>query len=153
MGNQMKMQNTVSANDVAAEILNHKSPITAMKLQKLLYYCQAWSLVWDEEPLFSDKIEAWVNGPIVPNIYQLHKGLFEISEWKHGNKEKLQEFQKETIKSVVDYYGDKPAQWLSDLTHLEDPWKNARKGLADSERGNQEITLASLAEYYGSLPQ
>lgn len=144
-------KNIVSANDVAAEILDILPSVTAMKLQKLLYYCQAWSLVWDEAPLFSEKIEAWVNGPIVPPIYQLHKGLFEISGWKHGNKENLQEFQKETIQAVIKYYGDKSGQWLSDLTHLEDPWRNARKGLADSERGNKEISHASLAEYYGSL--
>ena len=144
-------KNIVSASDVASEILDILSSVTAMKLQKLLYYCQAWSLVWDEVPLFSEKIEAWVNGPIVPNIYQLHKGSFEISHWNHGNKEQLQDFQKETIKAVINYYGDKSGQWLSDLTHLEDPWKNARKGLADSERGNKEISHASMVEYYGSI--
>ena len=44
--------------DVAACILKQKGPMTAMKLQKLLYYSQAWSLVWDEKPLFPERIEA-----------------------------------------------------------------------------------------------
>jgi len=42
-------------------------------------------------------------------------------------------------------------QWLSDLTHQEDPWCNARAGIPDGERGSQEIRHAAMAEYYGSL--
>lgn len=41
--------------------------------------------------------------------------------------------------------------WLSELTHLEEPWKKARKGLSPNERGNNEITLDSMAEYYTSI--
>jgi hypothetical protein len=52
----------VSAHDVAAYILKQTGEITAMKLQKLVYYSQAWSLVWDEEPLFSERVEAWRMG-------------------------------------------------------------------------------------------
>ena len=49
--------------DVAAYILEQKGSMTTMKLQKLVYYSQAWSLVWDEKPLFEEAIEAWANGP------------------------------------------------------------------------------------------
>ena len=45
--------------DVAAYILKKQGPMTAMKLQKLVYYCQAWSLVWQSKPLFPNDIEAW----------------------------------------------------------------------------------------------
>ncbi|WP_375339284.1 Panacea domain-containing protein [Planktothricoides raciborskii] len=51
--------------DVAAYILTKKHPLTAVKLQKLLYYAQAWALVWDKKPLFPERIEAWVNGPVL----------------------------------------------------------------------------------------
>jgi uncharacterized phage-associated protein len=57
----------------------------------------------------------------------------------------------ETIDAVLKVYGDKPSQWLSDLTHAEEPWREARKGLADGERGKNEISHASMAEYYSSL--
>ncbi|HCU23588.1 MAG TPA: hypothetical protein DF383_01115, partial [Deltaproteobacteria bacterium] len=70
-----------SVHDVATYILKKTGPITAMKLQKLVYYSQAWSLVWDEKPLFKEKIEAWTNGPVVPALYRLHRGKFEISSW------------------------------------------------------------------------
>ena len=55
----------VTVFDVVRFILEQKGSTTAMKLQKLVYYCQAWSLVWDEQPLFKERIEAWVNGPVV----------------------------------------------------------------------------------------
>ena len=33
--------------DVAEYILSESDTITAMKLERLCYYAQAWSLVWD----------------------------------------------------------------------------------------------------------
>ncbi|WP_307850044.1 MULTISPECIES: type II toxin-antitoxin system antitoxin SocA domain-containing protein [unclassified Saccharopolyspora] len=42
--------------------------MTAMKLQKLVYYSQAWHLVWDERPLFDEPVQAWANGPVVPDL-------------------------------------------------------------------------------------
>ena len=42
-----------SVFDVAAYILHRAGTMTAMKLQKLVFYSQAWSLVWDEKPLFA----------------------------------------------------------------------------------------------------
>ncbi len=57
---------TVSVESVAAYILSQHGKLSAMKLQKLVYYCQAWSLVWDEAPLFQEQIQAWANGPVVP---------------------------------------------------------------------------------------
>jgi len=141
---------TVFANDVAAYILERMGPMTTMKLQKLLYYCQAWSLVWDEQPLFSEEIEAWANGPVVRKVFDEHRNMFTI-ERTSGDSSKLSPIQKETINSVLSYYGDQPSQWLADLTHMEDPWKNARVGLAPGERSNREISNASMNEYYSSL--
>lgn len=140
----------VSAKDVAAYILQKLGSMTTMKLQKLLYYCQAWSLVWDEEPLFHEGIEAWANGPVVREVFEEHRNMFTIDR-ASGDPTKLSEKQKETIDSVLSFYGEKSSQWLSDLTHLEDPWKNARVGLAPGERSNKIISPAAMMEYYSSL--
>jgi len=140
-----------SAHDVAAYILAKQGEMTAMKLQKLVYYAQAWSLVWDEEPLFHERIEAWANGPVVPELYAEHKGKFKVKTWKKGDPKRLSAKQKESIDAVLKYYGDRPSQWLGDLTHREAPWLDARKGLGPGERGSQVISHASMAEYYGSL--
>lgn len=139
-----------TVHDVAAYILQKQGPMTAMKLQKLVYYTQAWSLVWDEKPLFTNRIEAWANGPVVRTLYDRHRGAFMVNRWD-GHPEQLTETERETIDAVLSFYGDKPSQWLSNLTHQEAPWVNAREGLGPTDRGGREITHAAMAEYYGSL--
>lgn len=138
--------------DVAAYILQKMGTMTTMKLQKLVYYSQAWSLVWDEEPLFEEVIEAWANGPVVRDLFDYHRGMYEISAMPIGNPRLLNKEQQETIDAVLKYYGDKSAQWLIELTHMEDPWVQARKGLPKLERGNRIISLDTIADYYSSLP-
>ena len=142
----------MTAIDVATYILERRGEMSAMKLQKLVYYSQAWSLVWDERPLFDDRIEAWANGPVCPVLYNRHRGQF-LVQAKHigGDPSNLDETALETIDVVLDYYGDKPAQWLSDLTHSETPWADAREGLEPGARSGRPITHAAMAEYYGSL--
>lgn len=140
----------VSVHDVAAYILRKQGEMTAMKLEKLVYYSQAWSLVWDEEPMFKERIEAWVNGPVVPSLYRLHRGTFKISQWPQGDPEALTPTQRETVDAVLNYYGEKSSQWLSDLTHREAPWAQARQGLEPGDPCKREISLASMAEYYSN---
>lgn len=141
----------VSVLDVAAYILNEQGTMTTWKLQKLVYYCQAWSLVWDGDILFSEEIEAWANGPVVRELYNKHRGKFHIGSLKKGNAGSLLDYQRDTVDAVLSFYGDKSPQWLSDLTHMEDPWKLARKGIPDGERGGAIISLKSLEKYYGCL--
>lgn len=140
-----------AVHDVAAYILEKQSQMTTMKLQKLVYYCQAWSLVWEERPLFDAKIEAWANGPVVAALYERHRGEFSVSSWSCGDSQKLSSADRETIDAVLKFYGDKTSQWLSDLTHQELPWLTAREGLLPGSRGSREITHSAMAEYYGSL--
>ncbi len=140
-----------SVRDVAGYTLSITGKITTWKLQKLVYYSQAWQLVWDEDLLFEEEIEAWANGPVCPRLYQIHKGNFFISTVRKAESNRLSNDQRETIDIVVDYYGKYSGQQLSDLTHSELPWQQARKGIPSRERGDSVITLESMAEYYGSL--
>ena len=140
-----------SVDDVAAAVLERTGPIDTWKLQKLVYYSQAWHLVWDGDRLFPERIEAWANGPVAPALYQKHRQRYRVSSWPAGDSGRLAPNEIDTIKTVVDFYGDKTGPWLSELTHSEDPWKKARRGLAPGERGNNEITKAAMLEYYSSL--
>jgi len=140
-----------SVHDVAAYILKRRGPVTAMKLQKLVYYSQAWGLVWDEEPVFSERIEAWANGPVVRELYEVYRGQFRVTENRYGDPDVLKEEQIATVDAVLKFYGGLSSQQLSDLTHREDPWRDARRGLEPGERGHREITHESMAEYYSSL--
>jgi uncharacterized phage-associated protein len=137
--------------DVSAYVLKKAGPMTAMKLQKLVYYAQAWSLVWDEEPLFDERIEAWANGPVSPDLYFEHQGQFTVSKAPKGDAKALTSDERETVDAILEHYGKKRAHWLSDLTHREDPWRNARRGLPDGVRSNRVISHASMAEFYGNL--
>ena len=69
-----------SVLNVAQYVLNKVGDMTTLKLQKLVYYCQAWSLAWDGKPLFDEEFEAWANGPVCPELFKKHKGKFVIEK-------------------------------------------------------------------------
>lgn len=140
-----------TAHDVAAHILKSCGSLTAMKLQKLVYYSQAWHLVWDDELLFDETVEAWANGPVVRELYDEHRGQYTVTAWSKGDGSNLTESERATVDSVTSFYGSKSAFWLSELTHKEAPWKDAREGIPKGVRSSQEITPAAMAEFYGSL--
>jgi len=128
--------------------------MTAMKLQKLVYYAQAWSLVWDERPMFPEPIQAGLNGPVVRELYDKHNGKFTVNPADiEGNPGALDDDAKETVDAVLDFYGDKSAEWLSDLTHKEGPWKKAREGLAAMDNSEKPILLEWMADYYTRVGQ
>ncbi|WP_368224133.1 Panacea domain-containing protein [Aeromonas sp. s4] len=139
--------------DIAKYILRQQGEMSAMKLQKLVYYSQAWSLVWDEEPLFETDFQAWANGPVLPTLYNAHRGMFKVNEatFTQGSPDRLSAEQRDTVDKVLEFYGDKTAQWLSNLTHQESPWVNARKGLPAMTVSNEVITQAAMEEYYSAL--
>lgn len=139
--------------DVAKYVLEHNGRMTTMKLEKLVYYCQAWSLGWDEVPLFEEDFQAWANGPICPELFEKHRGLFIVDAtlFKDIPDYIFTEDEIETMDTVLDYYGDKEPQWLSELTHKEAPWKEARKGIADGLSCSNIISKDSMQQYYGGL--
>ncbi|WP_269939976.1 Panacea domain-containing protein [Arthrobacter sp. HY1533] len=122
-----------------------------MKLQKLVYYSKAWHLVWETKPLFDDRTEAWANGPVVPRLYFKHRSQYTISELPDGDPEQLTSAEKESIDIVLGHYGEMKAFELSDLTHREKPWKDARGDTPAGQRSNVEITDQKLYEYYDGL--
>jgi len=142
-----------SVHDVAAAILKREHPLDTFKLQKLAYYCEAWHLVWEGEPLFSEPIEAWAGGPVVPELYAAHRGRYSIDAWPQGSPSKLTESQRDTVHVVVAAYGKLTGRQLSQLTHGEEPWRKARGGLAPGARGSQVIELDDLLDYYSGLDQ
>jgi len=125
--------------------------MSAMKLQKLAYYSQAWNLVWDERPLFEESIQAWANGPVIYALYDKHRGQFQVSNWRWGQPDKLTDEEKETVDAVLDAYGHYTAHDLSEMTHREDPWRDARRNLPEGARSAAHISQASLHEYYHGL--
>lgn len=143
----------MKVNNVARYILERKGGhMSTMKLQKLVYYTQAWSLVWDEKPLFDSRIEAWANGPIIPDLYNQHRGLFTATiDTFPEDSEKLTEDEKETIDVVLGAYGHLNGQQLSDLSHSERPWREARKGVKDGASSTNEVSKEVMQEFYSAM--
>ena len=142
-----------SVFDVARYILEKQGKMSTMKLQKLCYYSQAWSLVWDDQPLFDEEFRAWANGPVCRELFRETQGQFAAvaTDEKKGDSGRLTANQKDTIDKVLEYYAPHDAQWLSRLTHLEDPWKQARVGLPLGVGSDRVVTKESMAIYYGGL--
>ena len=138
--------------DTARYILEKLGEISTMKLQKLCYYAQAWSLVWDDAPLFNEDFRAWANGPVCRELFRQTQGKFSVcAEDEPGSSGNLSEDQKASIDAVLEYYGDKNAQWLSQLSHMEAPWKDARKNVPPGVGSDNIITKESMAMYYSGL--
>lgn len=136
--------------DVARYILERQGPVTTLKLQKLVYYAQAWAIA-KGEPLFSDTIKAWAQGPVVPALFHQHKGHRRVTVDDMGARAStsLTEQQRAHIDSVLAHYGNLPPPYLSKLSHFESPWRDAR---AEGKKRGQEspaIPVQAIRAFYG----
>lgn len=138
-------------HDVAAYILARRGPMTTMKLQKLCFYAQAWSLAWDEVPIFDTDFRAWANGPVAKELFELHRGEFTVAKWPYGNVASITGDAQETVDAVLRDYGPMSGHDLSRLTHRERPWRTAREGLAPGDRSDKVISKESMQAYYSGL--
>lgn len=139
--------------DVAKYILLKEGRMSTWKLQKLCYYSQAWSIAWTERPIFEEEFEAWANGPVCPDLFYSHQGMFSCSaeDIPKGDPKNLTDEQKETIDIIIRDYGRLSPYELRELTHREEPWKSARAGIPEGAYSHAPITKGSMGMYYGSL--
>lgn len=145
------MYATQQANDLAALVVDRLGSTDTMKLQKLLYYCNAWSLVARGRPIYQDKTEAWKHGPVVPSIYAQHRTQASVSEWPSGDSNRLPQEDKSIANAVIDLYGARSGWALRNLTHAEDPWVNAWARCNQGEKLHEEITQDEIRTYYQSI--
>jgi len=139
-------------------------PITNKKLQKLLYYIEAWALVYVNSMIKED-FQAWVHGPVIPSVYREYKqfGYQQISiHYDCGESSidrcnslkksiNLQEDQWSLITSVLNQYGSMSSFQLERLSHSEKPWIDAR-GIAEPlESCSTVIDKKSMKTYFSSL--
>jgi uncharacterized phage-associated protein len=138
--------------------------ISPLKLQKLLYYIQSWHIAkLDKEPLFNSLPEAWVNGPVYRNVYNIYKETFfsnenirtklnevELSENLKSKQDELSlsENQLKLVNAVISAYSKLSDERLVLMTHSEEPWNEARKGLSPIERSNKQLSLETIHNYF-----
>ena len=97
---------TCGIMDVAYYILSKLGTISTMALQKLLYYCLAWSLAWYNKPLFNELFEAWSGGPVNYSLFKLRQGYNTISAENIKNYSDLSETDKIIVDCILEVYGD-----------------------------------------------
>ncbi len=127
-----------------------KKPITNKKLQKHVYYSQAWSLVLNNKKLFKEPIEAWVHGPAVRSLYGQYKnfGFNPIQEKIDDSSIKVSGKDKQLLDDIWKIYGKLDAGYLEMLTHSEQPWQEARSGLQSHHSSENEITPKAMKSFY-----
>jgi uncharacterized phage-associated protein len=144
-----------SVEDVAEWVVDfskkHGDPVTNLKLQKLLYYAQAWYLALNDEPLFPEDIEAWVYGPVVPEVYQSFKENGAQPIKNDVDPPQLSEKLQDHLEEVLEVFGGYSSFQLEQMTHQEDPWKNARGDLPPDEPSNEKISHEDMKRYYRQL--
>lgn len=153
--------------DVCRYVINYSNQkdygISNLKLQKILYFIQAFFLVSTEkhEPCFKEKIEAWDFGPVVPEAYYEYKQYgscdippiktYIIPDYKNlWNSQKINyddtvitSNDKYLINLVIDKFADYSATDLVSLTHKQSPWINAYES-----HKNNEITIKAIKDFF-----
>jgi uncharacterized phage-associated protein len=127
--------------------------LTNLKLQKLIYYAQAWYLALNNRSLFDEDMEAWVHGPVLPSQY--HR--FSAFAWKPI----LSDIQNpdlsksagvaDHLTEILDVFGSETAVALELMTHRETPWLEARGGLAPDAISRNKISKTSMRDYYRAM--
>jgi len=136
-----------NAADVARYLVERYGGMAQLTLQKLLFYCQAASLAWSGRPMFGDRIEAWANGPVVVPFWNAHRYEGWISSVPEGNA--LPDAEAARIADrIFEHFGRHAPEELSDMTHSEKPWIDARRGLSPGQRGSVEIEIPVMLNHY-----
>ncbi len=125
--------------------------LTNLKLQKLLYYAQAWHLALKGQPLFDEDFQAWVHGPVLPSQYY----RFREFQWRPIMLEiarpDVAPGVATFLNEIVDVFGSETAVALELMTHRETPWIEARGTLSPHEPSNSPISKESMQKYYRTL--
>lgn len=131
--------------------------LSNLKLQKLLYYIQAWHLAFYNKRAFEGEFQAWIHGPVNREIYNLYKdSKYLYSEMTLNDIENLDDVEnldrdlRLHIDAILDGYAKFSATQLEVMTHSEEPWLEARKGYAPNERCERPISDETMLRYYAA---
>lgn len=142
----------LSPKVVARWFINHADrdageALTQLKLQKLVYYADAWFLANFDKPLINEDFEAWAHGPAVRSLYSKYKSF----GWEAIPPESGSEPTKDIAKflaAIFEEYGQFSAKRLERMTHEEAPWLDAREGLSPEAASKRIIPKIKMRNFY-----
>lgn len=139
--------------------------ITNKKLQKLLYYVKAWGLVYFADGVVDDDFEAWVHGPVCPEVYVAYKefgynnivmdfGDKTVDEYiaylRDNILKEICQDMLDLVDAVFEKYGALTSLHLELLTHQELPWRQARGTLSPSDTSHNIINPETMRAFYSA---
>ncbi len=150
---------SVSVNmlGVISCIFEQLKEVTPLMLQKLLYFIQGVYYALYKKPVFAEDCEAWVHGPVFPEVYRIFKSFrydpidddrFAII---NGANDDITDDKKNVVKLVTDTFGSYSGKMLEKITHNEAPWKEARVGYDDDIPSNEMIPKERIRMYYEKI--
>lgn len=123
--------------------------ITQLKVQKLVYYADAWFLANFDKPLIEPDFEAWAHGPAIRALYAKYRDYgWDALPMEKGARPtpEVAEF----LQAVYDEYGQFSAKTLERMTHEEKPWIDARAGLPPEAASNSVIPKLEIRNFYAA---
>lgn len=139
------------ANWFLARAAEDERELTHLKLQKLVYYAQAWVLTLTGDPIFQEDFQAWAHGPVLPSLWKKYQGAGFAPLPKANCSHKFTSAVEDILEDVYQHYGEFTAKRLEKMTHEEAPWKNARMGLEPYAQSNEKISKIAIKAYYGQF--
>ena len=145
-----------TVNNVADFFLS-KDANSPKKLQKLVYYAYAWYIALVNEDvnnlsskLFDSRIEAWIHGPVVPELYHEYKdyGGEDIPQKENFDNNLFSTEALDILEQVWTVYGKYTGNQLEMMTHKEQPWINARGTVATYESSTNLVSDKDMFIYY-----
>lgn len=141
---------TATALDVGEYVYRSKGWVDAMRLEKLVFFAQAWSLAWDGHALFDDEVEAWPDGPVVRELYRCNKydrpGPYS-NHLPGSDLSRLSTRQTAIIDAVLQYYGNWSAEQLSEASHTP-VWQHARGNQPGRHSNGDVMPPAEIRRWY-----
>jgi len=135
------MKTNYTALDISSFFI--KNGVTPLKLQKLLYYSQLWFFVKNDKMLFNDRIQAWIYGPVVYDVWANFKFMkrSSIIPVNRAVDLYLDDLTLNHLSDIWKSYGHLTGSDLVDLTHNDLPWKNSRKGLLNNQPSDKDVFI------------
>lgn len=147
----------IPAKEITAQIVadwlvgfcqEHGDVITNMRLQRLLYFAQAWHLALEGSTLFPELMQAWPSGPVQPDVF----ARFSYNEHRpiesHRSAPRLPKAIVQHLNDVMRAYGTLNAFELELQAQRDLPWNEARIGLSDENPARPAISNQSMRKFY-----
>lgn len=139
---------------IISEVFRVLNEVTPLALQKILYYVQGLYIAKYNVPAFPEHCEAWIHGPVYRNVFKMFREFkySPIEDSRFAMLENLADEmpkeKRELVDLVLNTVGIYNGKYLEEITHKEDPWKNARQGCLEDEPSAQKIDLDDMKDYF-----